>query len=144
MHTKSFERVVPFSEFRHPNGHSIWLPLVQATLITPADSRVFLSLLFDTGADITTLRADLYPMLGLQSWDQGERATAAGLGGIRNVYRYSFTLEIFDKTIECPIHLAELPPNPLFHGLLGRNTVFDGFGFGFWENTHELFMTTSP
>jgi len=83
-------------------------------------------------------------MLDLRSWDQGERVDVAGLGGTREVYQYSFSLEIFDKTIECPIHLAPLTPNPLFHGLLGRNTVFDEFGFGFWENTHELFVTTSP
>jgi hypothetical protein len=37
-----------------------------------------------------------------------------------------------------------MPPNPLFHGLLGRETVFNEFGFGFWESTHELFVTTSP
>lgn len=144
MPAKNFERVVRFFEFHDPNGRTIWLPLVEVTLITPQSDRVFLSLLFDTGASTTTLRSELYPMLGLQSWDQGQRVSVATAGNVVDAYHYSFTLEIFDKTIVCPIHLTQMPPNPLFHGLLGRDTLFNEFGFGFWESTHELFVTTSP
>jgi len=147
MLVKNFEQVVRFYEARQDsNGPSIWLPLVDVTLITPANSRVSLSLLFDTGASFTTLRADLYPILGLQSWDQGIRVESCTAGGPTIVYRYIYTLEIFGKTIiDCPIHLSsQLPQNPLFVGLLGRDTVFNEFGFGFWESTHELYNTTNP
>ncbi len=144
MLSKSFERIVRFFEFQDPNGRPISLPLVNVTLITPGNNRVFLSLLFDTGASITTLRADLYPMLGLQSWDQGQRVSVATAGSVIHAYQYTFTLEVFDKTIDCPIQLAQMPPNPLFHGLLGRDSIFNEFGFGFWESIHELYVTSSP
>ena len=146
MRVNNFEQVVRFYEARQdPNGPSIWLPLVDVTLITPAKSQVSLPLLFDTGASVTTLRADLYPTLGLQSWDQGKKVETATAGGKKIVYQYNYTLEIFGKTIDCPIHLSsELPKHPLFVGLLGRDTVFNGFGFGFWESTHELYITANP
>lgn len=144
MPTKDFEQVIQFFEAQTPNGHSIWLPLVQVTLITPAGRRVSLSLLFDTGASVTTLRKELYYLLGLQSWDQGQRVEIATAGGVATAYSYPATLEFLGKTIECPIHLAELPPNPLFNGLFGREAVFTEFGFGFWESVHELYITTNP
>lgn len=145
MPTKSFERVVRFFECEDSNGRSIRLPLVDVTLITPANSRVSLSLLFDTGASVTTLRADLYPLLGLQSWDQGQRVATDTAASARAVaYRYTTTLEIFGKSIVCPIQLMQMPSNPMFTGLLGRDTVFKEFGFGFWESANEIYVTASP
>lgn len=144
MPVKNFERIVRFFEYQIPNGKLIWLPLVEVTFITPTNSRIFLPLLFDTGADVTTLRSDLYPILGLNSWDQGLRVGVAGIGGSTEAYKYTATLEIFGKIISCPIHLVQMTTNPFFHGLLGRDTVFNEFGFGFWENTKELYVTTSP
>ncbi len=143
MLAKDFEHIIRF--FECPvNGRPIWLPLVSVTLITPSQNRVSLPLLFDTGASVTTLRADLYPMLGLQSWDQGLRVDIGTAGGMAVAYEYTYSLEILGKTIECPIQLAQMPPNPLFNGLLGRDTVFDQFGFGFWEGVHELYATSTP
>ena len=144
MPSKNFEHTVRFYEHR-ANGNSTWLPLVDVTLITPTGNRISLSLLFDTGASVTTLRADLYPMLGLLSWDQGQRVDTGTGGGVVAAYRYMTILEVFGKTIQCPIHLlAQLPKNPLFSGLLGRDIVFKEFGFGFWENVNELYVTTNP
>lgn len=37
-----------------------------------------------------------------------------------------------------------LSPHPLYNGLLGRDTVFERFGFGFWESSHELYVTARP
>lgn len=144
MHVKNFERVVRFFEHQLPNGNVIYLPLVEVTFITPNNSRISLSLLFDTGADFTTLRSDFYYILGLNSWDQGQRNDVAGIGGVREAYRYTGSIEIFGKIIRCPILLVQMPPNPLVNGLLGRDTVFNEFGFGFWENTKELYVTASP
>jgi len=146
MLSKSFEQAIRFYEVRpDPNGPSIWLPLVDVTLITQTNSRINLPLLFDTGASVTTLRADLYPILGLQSWDQGLRLEIGTAGGIKVVYQYICTLEVFGKVISCPIQLCDgLQYHPLFMGLLGRDTVFSEFGFGFWESTHEIYVTGNP
>ena len=146
MPTKDFEQMIQFYyEVRlGQNQPSIWLPLVNVTLITQT-GRVDLSLLFDTGASVTTLRADMYPLLGLQSWDQGQSVQTSTGGGVRIVYQYTATIEVFGKMITCPIHLNDqLPPNPIYVGVLGRDTVFNEFGFGFWERTHELYVTENP
>lgn len=112
---------------------------------SPDNRRRDLSLFFDTGASITTLRADLYPLLGLQRWDQGQRVEAGTGNGIVIVYQYTATLEIFGKVITCPIFLNDrLPDNDYCGGLLGRDTIFNAFGFGFWERTHELYVTGNP
>ena len=42
------------------------------------------------------------------------------------------------------VHLIKMPKNPLFMGLLGRDTIFQEFGFGFWERAQELHVTTNP
>jgi len=147
MPTKDFERVVRFHEYRCPDGSCSYLPLVTVTLITPTGSRIDLPLLFDTGASVTTLRADIHPILGLNSWDQGRPIDIVTAGGESNVrvYQYDgFKFEIFGKTIDCPIQLAKMPGNPLFVGLLGRHAIFDQFGFGFWESAHELYVTVNP
>lgn len=146
MPTKDFELPpLRFYEYRIPNGTSIWLPIVKIALITSTNQSLELSLLFDTGADFTTLRADLYPVLGLQSWDQGQRVETATAGGSTYVYQYDVSLEIFGKTIQCPIHLSnKLLPHPIFSGLLGREKIFNEFGFGFWEREHELYVTANP
>jgi hypothetical protein len=145
MVSKDFERTIRFYEARDPNGNSVWLPIVEVTLLTPVGGRVDLPLYFDTGASVTTLRADLYHLLGLQSWDQGELVRTGTGGGIVDAYKYMASLEIFGKVIQCPVHLlSTFPHNPLFCGLLGRDTVFKEFGFGFWENTNELYVTANP
>lgn len=145
MPVKIFEHTIRFYEHQIPNGASVWLPLVEVTLITSENRRISLSLLFDTGATVTTLRSDLYPILGLQSWNQGQRVSTNTGGGEVDAYQYTATLEVFGKIIQCPIQLLlQLPYNPLFCGLLGRDTVFNEFGFGFWESAHELYVTVSP
>ena len=84
-------------------------------------------------------------MLGLTSWDQGQRVDTSAAGGQIDAYRYEgITFEVLGKTITCAINLIPMPMHPLFSGLLGRETIFNEFGFGFWENTHELFVTRNP
>lgn len=144
MPSKDFERTVQFRKCKDHNGSLAWLPLVEIILITSRNTRVTLPLLFDTGATATTLCKDLHPMLGLQSWDEGLEVKAVSSNGLTKAYRYSAELEVFGVPIKSPIHLMDIPSTPLYCGLLGRDTVFDNFGFGFWESTHELFITTNP
>lgn len=145
MPTKDFERTFQFRQVQKPDGNSIWLPLVEVILITSTNSRVTLSLFFDTGATTTTLSKVYYPLLGLSRWNEGPRVRVGTGKGGTYMYRYNITLEIWGKTIEdCPILLAPFEPNSLFGGLLGRELVFEQFGFGFWESAHELYVTMNP
>lgn len=121
----------------------MWVPIVTVNLLQPNGSRIALPLLFDTGASTTTLRHDLYPLLGVGSWDSGDPMDTLTAGGAEPVkaYRYRAMVELLGKVVECPIHLQILPTNPLYVGLLGREKVFEEFGFGFWEKTHDLYCT---
>ena len=71
MPTKAFEHTVPFYTFRTDDGE-VTFPIVIVDLLQDGGNRVSLPLLFDTGASVTTLRRDRFPLLGLQSWDSGE------------------------------------------------------------------------
>jgi len=145
MPTKEFEHTVRFYSIPTNTG-TVWLPLVTVNLIQPGGNQVSLPLLFDTGASVTTLRHDLYPFLGIPSWDVGEEQETLTAGGSDPVtaYRYQATFEFFGKSLQCPVNLQILPKNPLYMGLLGRDQIFQEFGFGFWEKTHELYVSVNP
>ncbi len=146
MPHKTFEQIISFHNVQTNTGATIWLPLITVNIVEPSGNRISLPLLFDTGASTTTLRHDLYPLLGLSSWDSGIPQSTLTAGGANPVpaYRYQATLEILGKAIQCPVHLQILPQNPLYLGLLGREQIFEEFGFGFWEKTHELYLTLNP
>jgi len=145
MPDRSFEHTVRFYEVQTPDG-VVALPLIAVTLIQPTGTRVDLPLMFDTGASVTTLRHDLYPLLGVPSWDCGIPLESETAGGVAPVpcYRYQTTLELFGKVVDCPVHLMQLPRNPLYVGLFGRAQIFNAFGFGFWESARELYVTLTP
>lgn len=146
MVNKTFEHTIQFYNVNTHSGASIWLPLINVSLIQPSGNRVSLSLLFDTGASRTTLRHDLYPLLGLTSWNSGIAQHVSTAGGANPVeaYQYQATFEFFGKIVQCPVNLQQLPDNPLFVGLFGRDQIFQEFGFGFWERTRELYITLTP
>lgn len=145
MPTKDFERTASFYEVQGANGTVIHLPLLTVTLIQPNGNRVTLPLLFDTGASVTTLRSDLYPLLGVPSWDAGQPQQTTTANGLAQAFRYEgIVLEAFGRSFAAPVQLMQLPVNPLYVGLLGREKVMDQFGFGFWESTKELLVTCSP
>jgi hypothetical protein len=141
MPDKSFEHVIPF---HHVPTQNRWFPLVTVTLIRANGQRVDLPLIFDTGATVTTLRHDLFPLLDLTDWNVGQPANPATAGGVAQAYLYNAKLEFLGRAVVCPVSLMQLPPNPLWMGLLGRRQVFDQFGFGFWESAHEIYVTLNP
>lgn len=145
MLEKSFENVIGFYQLQTPGG-LVTLPLVTVTLLAANGIRYTLPLLFDTGASVTTLRKELYPLLNLSDWNEGREVQTLTAGSDQpvNAYAYQATLEVFGKKIDSTVHLANLPANPLYDGLLGRQNIFEQFGFGFWESSQELFVTTSP
>lgn len=143
MPTKAFEQAISF--YRVP-GKSVSFPLVTVNLLQPGGNRISLPLLFDTGASSMVLRHDLYPILGLTSWDCGDPVlvdTAGSVGPV-TAYKYQGTIEFLGVIVDCPILLQQLPPNPLWMGLFGRDQIFNRFGFGFWESSQELLITTNP
>lgn len=146
MVNKAFEHTIRFYQVSVSGGATVWVPIITVNLLQPNGNRVAVPLLFDTGASTTTLRDDLYPLLGVSSWDSGDPVDTLTAGGVNPVkaYRYQAKLELLGKVVECPIHLQILPKNPLYMGLLGRERLFDEFGFGFWERTHDLYCTVSP
>jgi len=83
-------------------------------------------------------------LLGLRAWDEGQPIQSDTASGLATGYLYTATLEVFGKIITCPIQLIQKKFGPLYLGLLGRQTVFNAFGFGFWESTQELFVTNNP
>lgn len=146
MRNASFEHAISFYQGQTSYGDVVWLPLVTVSLVQPNGNRVALPLLFDTGASVTTLRRELYPLLGVSSWDSGHPTDVLTASGNRAVqaYRYQAKLEFLGKVVDCPIHLQEMPSHPLYVGLFGREQAFQAFGFGFWENAHELYVTLNP
>ena len=144
MVQKHFERTILFKE-RRVGSELRRLPIVTATVFGPGGNGINLPLLFDTGASHITLRRELYSFLGLPSWDSGERVPIAAAGGMADAYRYDdIDVEFFGKRVRCTIQLMELGRHPMFQGLFGRSDIFQEFGFGFWESTRELYITTNP
>ena len=145
MPTKDFEHTISFYSVQ-TNGNTDWIPLVVGDLVQSDGNHFNLSLLFDTGASFITLRHNLYPILGLSDWNVGQslHVETVGSSNTEQVYLYHATFEFFGKTIDCPVVLTRMPPNPLYHGLFGRAQIFEEFGFGFWENTHELYVNLNP
>lgn len=146
MPTKDFEHTIRFHQVTSNNGEIISIPIVTVDIIQDGGNRVTLPLIFDTGASVTTLRHDLYPVLGLSSWDVGELVETQTAGGPDPVkaYRYQANIGFLGKNIQCTIHLQILPQNPLFVGLFGRRDIFQEFGFGFWERSGELYINSNP
>lgn len=146
MPDRAFEHTLRFHQFQMDMGGTVWLPLITVYLVQADGNRVGLSLMLDTGASVTTLRHDLYPLLGVPSWDSGELEATLTAGGENPVaaYRYRATLEFLGRVVQCPVHLQVLPQNTPYLGLFGREQIFQEFGFGFWERTHELYVTLNP
>ncbi len=146
MENKAFEHAIDFLEAATPTGERVWLPIVTVKVIQPSGTRLQLPLLYDTGASVTTLRHDLYKLLGLSRWDEGEALLTHTVSPTpTTVYQYEATLEFLGKVVaNCPVQLAQLSKHPLFVGLLGRQQMFEEFGFGFWEKDHVLYVTGTP
>jgi hypothetical protein len=115
--------------------------------VTFLDANVTVPMVFDTGASMTTLRHTMYPLVGASDWADGAftESQTAGDEALADSYQYDdVRVEVFGMEMLIPVNLMKLPPNPIFHGLFGREVAYEHFGFGFWERTRELFVTSSP
>lgn len=144
MEVKKFEYRFPFIEHHKTDGTVLLLPLVEVTFGIE-NSKITHRLMFDTGALKTIIWAKYFSTFGLSSWNEGEETTVYGVGGHQVGYQYNVILEILGKAETCPIILLDVTKPPsLYAGVLGRDTILDGFGFGFWEYSKELFITANP
>jgi hypothetical protein len=97
-------------------------------------------LLFDTGATDIVLSRDY-----LKSFVRGpdEEVDQAGSKKPRKLRTALCRISALGVEQDCKVLLSHLPASPLYSGLFGR-TLFSLFGFGFWENVSELYVTLKP
>jgi predicted aspartyl protease len=136
MPVKSFEHVISFTQARGEG----WLPIVNVAFISSNGTEYELPLLFDTGATEIVLPPEF-----AEDFPPGTAANA-NVGGKKDPASGVLTrgtVEFMGQRIECEILLLDLPANPLRAGLFGRG-CFKPFGFGFWESTHQLYVTSQP
>ena len=145
MVSKTFELTVPFTQGRDPDtGQKYWLPILMVTITGQDGSDIQVPLLFDTGASFTTFKHSMAPMLFGGAWDSGQPRKRAIPSGSADVYTRQATFELFGKQITCSVDIMKMSDHPLFLGLLGRDQVFDKFGFAIWEGERELYVTLTP
>ena len=108
MLSKTFELTVPFARARDPaTGRIYRLPIVKATFAAADGNPIELHLLFDTGANFTTLRHSLAPALFGASWDSGEPRQRATATGTVQAYGFQATIEVFGKKVTCQIDIDQ-------------------------------------
>lgn len=133
---KSFETTIPFVEVPGDG----WYPIIWVTFVRPRAPNLQLPLLLDTGADQIFLHPD---------WERAfsnlKDAEFGGIGGKVRGKNTQGQVEVFGQLIDCDVGFGpkEMESRTWMAGVLGRN-CFKPFGFGFWENTRELYVTARP
>lgn len=136
MPAKSFELTIPFVEVPKVG----WYPILQVVFLRPNRQRLQLPLLFDTGADqicldhawqwaFPNLRDAEFEGIGNESARPGKVTPGQ--------------IEFLNRVIDCEIGFAAMKPRTWMAGVIGRD-CFKPFGFGFWENSRELYVTSKP
>jgi hypothetical protein len=133
MPDKPFETTIPFVNVPGEG----WYPLVELTFLRPSGN-LHLSLLFDTGADQILLHPYwewAFPNL--------KPAKFSGIGGSVTGKRTAGQVEFLGQTINCVIGFGpkKMEQKTWMQGVFGRD-CFMPFGFGFWESSHELYVTS--
>ncbi len=134
--SKDFTETIKFTYI--PGEGEEWFPIVEISLVKPTGRRIPLKLLFDTGATQITLRADHEQFC--TDVEDAEFDTANGT--VRGRVAKNQTIEFLGVATTCDIGLLNLRER-VWAGLFGRD-CFRSFGFGFWENARELYVTSKP
>jgi hypothetical protein len=133
--TKDFTETIKFTRVVDVSGDR-WFPIVEVALVKPTGQRVPLKLLFDTGATQITLRGDH----GFLFTDVEEERFQTAKGEVQGRIAKNQTIEFLGVSTSCDIGLLDDFPERVFVGIFGRD-CFKPFGFGFWENARELYVT---
>ena len=138
MLDKTFEFKRPF--LRDADNREF--PIIEVRFLTAFGQWLRFPMLFDTGATDVVLRpryARLFPVA--RRWESV--STAGQSDSHKDVPIVDSQITLFGHVEGCEILLMDIPPHPLYAGLLGRS-VFKVFGFGFWERAGELYVTSQP
>jgi hypothetical protein len=137
MFRKSFDLTIPFTE--DPLS-GLWYPIIEASFSGLGDRWYTLPLLLDTSSTDIVLRPAYQPLfpLGVEETVNTVGDTAARKGTVTES-----RIEFLGLEGDCEIVFIDIPANALFAGLLGRN-CFMPFGFGFWEQSRELYVSLNP
>lgn len=130
---RSFTEVIRFTEIPGEG----WFPIVEVVFIKADGERRQLALLFDTGATQIVLRREyqwLFPKGEIEGFDTG----AGPAEGILTTGK----IEFLGVVTDCNVSLLPMRRRA-WAGLFGRD-CFKPFGFGFWENARELYVTLKP
>ena len=132
--TKRFEWTIPFTKLDK------WYPLVEVKFLTQSGAWIPIPLIFDSGAEATLLLpryANHFPD------GEDEPIGVVGSSRISAPVIKDIEVEFLDRRLKCDVIVRPLPCHPFIGGLFGRN-CFKPFGFGFWENSRELYVTSKP
>lgn len=131
-----FELTIPFT----PIGGALF-PLIDVSFLTIHREWFTVPLIFDTGAEHIVLRPDYQHV-----FPAGRVVSLGGIGGKKghDAMETQSDVECFGRRIsKCPILIDEVPASSLIGGVAGRE-IFKSFGFGFWENARELYVSLNP
>ena len=134
---KLFELTIPFTEIK---GN--WYPLVDVSFFTTIYNDWFtIPLIFDTGAEDVILKPDYRGV-----FPPGKTTSVGGVGqanGHDAIETHSDVEFLGRRINNCPVLIDEVPAPTLIAGIAGRE-IFRSFGFAFWENPRELYVTLNP
>lgn len=130
-----FEWTIPFTKLDK------LYPLVEVKFLTKAGKWIPIRLIFDTGSEAALLRpryAQYFPEPVIELVGGAGETEREPTPVIKNVQ-----IEFLSKQIKCDVIVRDLPCHSLVGGLFGRN-CFKPFGFGFWENAQQIYVTLKP
>jgi hypothetical protein len=133
---KIFELTIPFTKI---NGTHF--PLVDVSFFTIYNDWFTVPLIFDTGAEDVVLKPDYEHV-----FPAGKVTSVGGIGGAggHDAIETQSKVEFLGRQIsKCSILIDKVPAPALIGGVAGRQ-IFKSFGFGFWENARELYVSLSP
>jgi hypothetical protein len=133
---KIFELTIPFTEIR-----GVWFPLIDVSFFTIHKEWFTVPLIFDTGAEDVVLKPDYQHV-----FPAGNVISVGGIGGAgsHDALETHGDVEFLGRRISnCPILIDKVPAPSLIGGVAGRQ-IFKSFGFGFWENARELYVSLNP
>ena len=94
--------------------------------------------LIDSGASISTFRAEVAESLGIKI-EEGERRISVGISGKVEVFVHQLELKVFDKWFPCKIAFSRHLTTSF--NLLGREGFFEKHLVTFNENEKKIILT---
>lgn len=144
--TKEFDQELNFTTIgpMTPHGPEVKYALVDTKISMPGQNKTAsFPLLFDTGASQVVLARPIGVMLGITKSGPGIPQYSNTANGVaRGMLYEGVQIEVFGKKVLCPVVLLPTQFPSFYQGLLGRQALYQYFGFGFWEKESKLYIST--